>query len=60
MDDIISKTEVRVRELLSDQCEYFNQIKDDLIKKSEKTNIEMKCIKTDLANFNKVKISLDI
>jgi hypothetical protein len=43
-----------VRELLSDQCEYFNQIKDDLIKRTEKTNIEMKCIKCDLANFNKV------
>ena len=55
LDAIISKTECRVRELLSDQCEYFNQIKDDLIKKSERTNIEMKCIKCDLANFNKVR-----
>ena len=43
-----------MRELLTEQCDYFNEMKDDLVLRTEHAEIEMKCIKTDLANFNRV------
>lgn len=54
MDDLTERTETRVRELLCEQCDFFNDMKEDLVMRSDHNEGEMRCIKADLANFNKV------
>ena len=54
VDDLTERTETRVRELLCEQCEFFNDMKEDLVMRSDHNQDEMKCIKADLANFNRV------
>ena len=54
VDDLTERTETRVRELLCEQCDFFNDMKEDLVMRSDHNQDEMKCIKADLANFNRV------
>ena len=54
MEELTGLTETRVRELLTEQSDFFNEMKEDLDLRSEHTHLEVKGIKGDLTNFNKV------